>query len=88
MRKATYELIEDGTFFGEIPGFEGVWGNAKTLEECRQELKETLEGWLILRLWLNDEDIPILGRLRLAPKGIPAHRRDESGLSTRTRKAS
>jgi predicted RNase H-like HicB family nuclease len=88
MRKAAYELIEDGTFFGSIPGFDGVWGNATSLEECREELQETLEGWLILKLWLNDEDIPVLGKLRLTPKGLPPHRRDESSLPSRTRKAS
>lgn len=30
MRHAQYERIEDGTFFGEIPGFEGLWANAPT----------------------------------------------------------
>jgi hypothetical protein len=31
MRRAGYEKIEDGTYFGTIPGFQGVWGNAKTV---------------------------------------------------------
>ena len=31
MHKAEYELIEDGTYFGRIPGFPGVWGNAANL---------------------------------------------------------
>jgi hypothetical protein len=25
MALATYEVLEDGTFYGEIPGFEGVY---------------------------------------------------------------
>lgn len=51
MRHAVYEIIEDPKpFYGEIPECEGVWANGKTLEECRQELKEVLEGWLILSL--------------------------------------
>ena len=50
MRKAKYEILEDdGTFYGEIPGFQGVYANAPTLEACREELKEVLEGWILLR---------------------------------------
>lgn len=45
MKKAHYEiLLDDGTFYGEIPGFDGVWANADTLEECRDELVEVLEN--------------------------------------------
>lgn len=56
--KARYELLEDGTYYGEIPGLRGVWSNAKKLENCRKELREVLEGWLILKL--RDRD-PISG---------------------------
>ena len=38
MHKATYEVLEDHTFYGEIPGFPGVYSNAPTLEGCREEL--------------------------------------------------
>lgn len=50
---AKYKLLEDKTYFGEIPSLRGVWASAKTLEECREELREVLEGWLILRLKKN-----------------------------------
>jgi len=47
MKLARYEILEDdGSFVGAIPGFQGVWANAKTLEECRQELQEVLEDWI------------------------------------------
>src|SRR6266478_1953621 len=47
MRKARYEILpDDGTFYGEIPGFDGVYANADTLESCREELKEILEEWI------------------------------------------
>jgi predicted RNase H-like HicB family nuclease len=49
MNKAHYEILpDDGTFYGEIPGFDGVWANANTLEECRDELIEVLEEWIML----------------------------------------
>jgi predicted RNase H-like HicB family nuclease len=34
MRQATYELLEDGTYYGEIPNFHGVWANEAALEAC------------------------------------------------------
>lgn len=51
---AQYKILEDGTWFAEIPGFEGVWANGKSIESCRQELIDVLEEWLILKL--RDED--------------------------------
>ena len=54
MRGAAYKLLgESDGFFGEIPGFPGVWANADTLEECRTELQEVLEDWIIVRLREN-----------------------------------
>jgi predicted RNase H-like HicB family nuclease len=54
MRRARYEIIEDdGSYYGEIPGFDGVWSTADTLEGCREELSEVLEGWIILSLSKN-----------------------------------
>lgn len=53
MHKATYEILSDGTFYGEIPGFQGVYANADTLESCREQLQEVLEGWIILGLRLR-----------------------------------
>jgi len=32
MSQAHYEILEDGTFYGEIPGFPGVFANADALE--------------------------------------------------------
>jgi predicted RNase H-like HicB family nuclease len=54
LEKAQYKKLDDGTWFAEIPGFEGVWANANTVEECRTELLEVLEEWLILKLRDND----------------------------------
>ncbi len=53
MRHATYEILSDRTYYGDIPGFQGVYANAKTLEECREELRQVLEGWIVLGLRLG-----------------------------------
>ncbi|MBI3787229.1 MAG: type II toxin-antitoxin system HicB family antitoxin [Ignavibacteriales bacterium] len=70
MSDARYEIIEDDkTYFGEIPGFEGLWANGKTLEECRNELQETLEEWIVLSLRLN-KPLPILHGIDLSVKEV------------------
>ena len=53
MRKARYEILDDGTYYGEIPGFPGVFANADTLEVCREQLQEVLEDWILLGLRLG-----------------------------------
>lgn len=53
LRKARYEILEDNTYYGEIPGFSGVYANADTLEACRNLLQEVLEGWILLGLRLG-----------------------------------
>ena len=54
MHKATYEILEDDkSFFGKIPGFQGLWANAPTLEGCRDELESTLEDWLLVGISLH-----------------------------------
>jgi predicted RNase H-like HicB family nuclease len=66
MRDADFVIfVEDGTYYGEIYGFQGVWANADTLEECRQELKEVLKGWIILGIERGHE-IPVLPSMNLA----------------------
>jgi len=88
MKKAHYELIEDGTFWGNIPGFQGLWGNAPTLEECREDLRGALEVWLVLGLWLNDTELPVLGRLSLVPRKLAAKKQNATPDAPRNRKAS
>ncbi len=51
MRHARYEILPSkSTFYGEIPGFNGVYAEADTLEDCRDELEEVLEEWILLRI--------------------------------------
>ena len=64
IEKAEYRKIEDGTWFAEIPGLKGVWANGKSVEECRKELIDVLEEWLVLKL--RDKDpIPTVDGLTI-----------------------
>ena len=60
LKRAKYEILKDRTYYAEVPGLRGVWANAKNLEDCRKELKEVLEGWLLLKL-RDGESVPGLG---------------------------
>ena len=54
LRRAHYEILsDDGSYYGEIPGFDGVYANAPSLEGCREELEEVLEEWILLRVYKN-----------------------------------
>ena len=49
MRRGHYEILsDDGSYFGEVHSFEGVFANAETLEACREQLEEVLEDWILL----------------------------------------
>ena len=51
MRQAKYKILPDGEgFFGEVRALKGAWANAATLEDCRDELREVLEDWILVRL--------------------------------------
>jgi len=54
LEKAQYKKWDNGTWFAEMPGFEGVWANADNVEKCRHVLKEVLEEWLILKIRDHD----------------------------------
>jgi predicted RNase H-like HicB family nuclease len=70
MAEAHYELLEGREgFYGEIPGFQGLLGQGKTLEACRDELASTLEDWLLFRI-SRHLPIPALGGVDLSVKEI------------------
>jgi predicted RNase H-like HicB family nuclease len=67
LSRAQYEIIEDSEpYYAEVPELEGVWATGKTLEECRKDLIEVIEGWIVVRIrkglsipTLDNCDIPV-----------------------------
>ncbi len=54
LRHAAYEILsDDGSFYGEIPICHGVYANAPVLENCRAQLVEVLEEWILFRVYKN-----------------------------------
>jgi len=55
---AVYDKLEDGSFAGRIPQCKGVIAFASTLRECKDELRSTLEDWILVGLKLGQ---PVIG---------------------------
>jgi predicted RNase H-like HicB family nuclease len=64
MGHARYEILEDGTYYGEIPDCPGVYANAETLEGCRDQLREVLEDWIVLGLRMG-HTFPVIDGISL-----------------------
>lgn len=70
MHKATYEILpEDGSFYGEIAGCNGVFASAETREECRDQLPEVLEDWVLLRT-RKHLPLPTIGGIELSIEDV------------------
>jgi predicted RNase H-like HicB family nuclease len=61
MTKANYEILEDKSYHGEIPEFKGLYANEVNLEECRNELEDSLEDWILLSI-SKDLPLPVLNK--------------------------
>ena len=65
MPLAKYMIIEDdGSNLGGIPECPGVWANEMTIEATRDDLRSTLEGWIILGLE-DGAELPVLAGIDL-----------------------
>lgn len=70
LHQARYEILaDDNSFYGEIPGFEGVYSNAATLEACREELAAVLEEWIFFRISRN-LPLPVVDGIELVIKEV------------------
>ena len=70
LRHATYEILsDDGSYYGEISECAGVYANATTLEDCRGQLREVLEDWVLLRVHMH-LPIPTIDGIELAIKEV------------------
>jgi predicted RNase H-like HicB family nuclease len=61
---ARYDKLEDGSFAGEIPKLKGVVSFGHSLRECENELRSTLEDWLLVGLRLG-HSLPVLAGIDL-----------------------
>jgi predicted RNase H-like HicB family nuclease len=62
--QAAYDKLDDGTFAGRVPSCPGAVAFGTTLRECEDELRATLEDWIVLGLKLGHQ-LPIVAGIDL-----------------------
>jgi predicted RNase H-like HicB family nuclease len=62
-------LPDDGSYYGEIPACRGVYAKAATLEECREQMEEVLEEWVLFRVYKN-LPLPVIDGIELSVKEV------------------
>ena len=69
MAQAEYDKLEDNSFAGRIPPCKGVIAFGSTLRECEDELRSTLEDWLLLGFKLGHA-LPEVNGINLNQKPV------------------
>jgi predicted RNase H-like HicB family nuclease len=64
MAQAVYDKLSDGSFAGKIPACQGVVAFGQTLKECEEELRSTLEDWILVGLKMGHA-LPVIGGIDL-----------------------
>lgn len=64
MDGATFKALDDGSFAGRIAGCDGLVVFGETIEKCRDELRSTLEDWVLLGLKLG-HPLPVFADIDL-----------------------
>jgi predicted RNase H-like HicB family nuclease len=64
LARAVYDKLEDGTFAGRIPPCVGVVAFGATLRECEEDLRSTLEDWILVGLKLG-HPLPVIADIDL-----------------------
>ena len=67
--QAEYDKLEDGSFSGRIASCKGVIAFGTSLRECEDELRSTLEDWLLVGLKLGHA-LPIIDGIDLNKEPI------------------
>ena len=67
LSQAAYNKLKDGTFAGRIPACKGVVAFGATLRDCQDELRSTLEDWILVGLKLG-HPLPVIAGIDLNRK--------------------
>jgi len=59
LAEAAFEKLEDGSYADRIPSCTGVVAFGTTLRECENELRSTLEDWILVGLQLK-HPLPVI----------------------------
>lgn len=62
--QAQYDKLEDASYSGRIPACSGVISFGGSLRECEENLRSTLEDWILVGLKLGHA-LPVLDGINL-----------------------
>lgn len=65
LKRAVYEKLDDGCYYGEIPDIKGVYAHETTLADTQRELKSALEDWIVFGL-VNGFPIPPIDGIQIS----------------------
>ncbi len=65
MALAVYDKLEDGSYSGHIRDCQGVIAFGTSLRTCENELRSTLEDWILLGLRLGHA-LPVIAGIDLS----------------------
>lgn len=60
LARARYERLEDGCFCATVSGLRGVMALGRNVEQCRKQLAEVVEEWILVRV-ARGLEVPKLG---------------------------
>ena len=75
-----YDKLEDRSFVGKIPVCKGVIAFGSTLKECQNELRSTLEDWILLGLKLRHR-LPVIDNIDLNQQTAVGTLREPIGVN-------
>ena len=67
MELAEFEKMENGRYFATVPPCQGFWAEGATIEECKTEMPEIFESWLLAALQ-HRHHLPVIAGIDLNPQ--------------------
>ena len=64
LERARYESLEDGSVSATVRGLRGVVAVGAGFEDCRRQLAEVVEEWVLVRV-ARGLDVPRLGGIKV-----------------------
>ena len=64
LERAVYAEVDDGSYCASVRGLRGVLAVGRSIEECRQQLAEVIEEWILVRV-ARQLPVPKLGGITI-----------------------
>ena len=69
LERARYEQLENGGFCATVRGLRGVISTGRNVEDCRDQLAQIVEEWILVRV-ASQLDVPKLGGVTITIRPV------------------